>query len=491
MTNKKRKRTTKEKPPDSDLNIQTNQKRKPSQDNTDVKGKAKLVTRLDVAKRLKKRKEFETYTIKNGWESLKPHLIVQIGLNHLLPVIQQASVEGALLAQTIILRCLRENIELPELNQTFFYRCMVQVTRNSEREMHPIPLKKDTCIEEGFKEYKRMRSPDVPWPLKNYCTQALNYAGKDYLTACKNHVVLNFYGRLRKYWKRSLIGCVFQDDKVQGQLQKWLIQLLLSGENVTQEQWDEKMNQTFFVDRPDDALICYCSFHEIRCVLNDAGVFPITKETISKNWRLLLKPLYWIRQHINTCPTATQRDVNVIHEHQPKVKTGKCFRTFSLLPIPSLNAKYMTIDERVLKDLWLMGQKIANVSKCKEPPSEDIEHEIWKKSFTGLKKLKNESGTRFFDCRIQTDGVGASLTWRRPKLQKEDTTVNVKVKEPISCEMEYIGPDPRLRRNNAIQFLNFNIPEITYTAIDPGRSEFIVAVRKNESVPYLQVRSKA
>lgn len=487
MENKKRKRSTKKKPPDSDVKVKSTQKKKPKQDNQNVEGKK--AKRPDVAKRLKERKGLETYTIKNGWASLKPHPIVQIGLNHLLPVVHQASIEGALLAQTIILRCLRENIQLPELNQLFFYRCLVQVTRNNERETCPTPSTKDTCIEEGFKEYKCMRSPDVPWPLKNYCPQALNYAGKDYLTACKNHIVLNFYGRLKKYWQRSLMGCIFQDDKAQGQLQRWLNQLLLSGEEVTQEQWDEKMNQAFLVERPDDASICYCSFHEIRCVLNDVGVFPITKENISTKWQLLLKPLYWIRQHINTCPTATQRDTNAVNDNQPKVKTGKCFRTFSLLPIPSLDAKYMTIDKQVLNDLWSMGKKIAKVSKCKKPPGENIEeHEIWRQSFMGLKRLKNGSGTRYFDCRIQTDGMGASLTWRRPKLQKEAITVNVKVKEPISSENEYIGPDPRLRRNHMNEC---NVPEITYTAIDPGRSEFIVAVRKNESIPYLQVRSKA
>jgi len=496
MENKKRKRATKKKPPDSDVKVNSTPKKKPKQDNKIVEGNAKTVSRPDVAKRLKERKGLETYTIKNGWASLKPHPIVQIGLKHLLPVVHQASIEGALLAQTIILRCLRENIQLPELNQIFFYRCLVQVTRNNEAETCPTPFTKDTCIEEGFKEYKSLRSPGVPWPLKNYCTQALNYAGKEYLTACKNHIVLNFYGRLRKYWQRSLMGCIFQDDKAQGRLQRWLIELLLSGEEVTQEQWDEKMNQAFFVERPDDASICYCSFHEIRCVLNEVGAFPITSENISTKWQLLLKPLYLIRQHTDTCPTASRQDNNAVNDNQPKVKTGKCFRTFSLLPIPSLDAKYMTIDKRVLNDLWLMGKKIAKDSNCKELSAKNIEeHEIWKQSFMGLKRLKNGSGTRYFDCRIQTDGMGASLTWRRPKIQKKDTTVNVKVKEPISSENEYIGPDPRLRRRNSlIQTAKnecCNVPEITYTAIDPGRSEFIVAVRKDESIPYLQVRSKA
>ena len=220
MDDKKRKRSTKKKPPDSHENVKVQRKKKPKQDNTNVEGEAKKISRPDVSKRLKEREGLETYTIKNGWKSLKPHPIVQLGLNHLLLVVQQASIEGALLAQTIILRCLRENIQLPELTQIFFYRCMVQVTRNNERETCPTPSTKDTCIEEGFKEYKCMRSPDVPWPLKNYCTPALNYAGKEYLTACKNHIVLNFYGRLRKYWQRSLMGCIFQDDKAQGRLQR-------------------------------------------------------------------------------------------------------------------------------------------------------------------------------------------------------------------------------------------------------------------------------
>jgi len=497
MNTNKRKRSPKKRPPDK--KVKSTPKKKQKQDNEIVEcveNESKARLRPDVEKRLKDRQDLETFTIKNGWVSLKPNPIVQIGLNHLLPVVHQASIEGALLAQTVILRCLREDIQLPELNQTFFYRCMVQVTRNNEREKCPIPCQKDTCIEEGFKEYKTMRSTGITWPLKNNCTQALNYAGKDYLTACKNHVVMNFYGRLKKYWQRSLMGCIFKKDKMQGQLQRWLIQLLLSGEKVTQEEWDEKMNQAFFVERPDDALICFCSFNDIRCVLDDAGVFPITVKTISTKWQQLLKPLYWMRQHVDTCPTNTRQKANddgsemVIDEHpQLKIKpTGKCFRTFSLLPIPSLDAKYMTIDERVLNDLWMMGNKIANVSKAKKEKVSDPDdkYEIWKKSFLGL-KLKNVSGSRYFDCRIQTDGMGASLTWRRPKVEKETVA-------PISSKMDdYIGPDPKLRKSNPIQptMNNCNVPEITYTAIDPGRSEFIVAVRKDESIPYLQVRSKA
>ena len=95
MENKKRKRATKKKPPDSDVKVNSTPKKKPKQDNKNVDGNAKTVSRPDVVKRLKERKGLETYTIKNGWASLKPHPIVQIGLNHLLPVVHQASIIAA------------------------------------------------------------------------------------------------------------------------------------------------------------------------------------------------------------------------------------------------------------------------------------------------------------------------------------------------------------------------------------------------------------
>ena len=117
----------------------------------------------------------------------------------MLPVVHQASVEGALLAQTVILRCLRAGKNLPELSATFFHRCFMQVTRKNERQTVPPPSSKEKCITKGFSLYKQHRSPSLPWPVKEHCSQALNWAAQRYLTACKNHVVQNFYTRTRKY----------------------------------------------------------------------------------------------------------------------------------------------------------------------------------------------------------------------------------------------------------------------------------------------------
>ena len=182
--------------------------------------------------------------------------------------------------------------------------------------------------------------------MKKNASQALNYAAKGYLTVCKNHVVLNFYGRLAKYWKRCLRNCKFKKKK-KGSFFKWIKTMSLKQEEVSDNEWNSKMTETFLENRPGDSEKCKDSYDKIRTVLIDADVLPITDDNISNNWQKLLKPLLWIRKHIDD-------SINEINEKkEDNQKLGKCFRKFSLLPIPSLDAKYLTIDERVLNDIWM------------------------------------------------------------------------------------------------------------------------------------------
>ena len=370
------------------------------------------------------------------------------------------------------------------------------MTRNGGEEIPSPNTKFGDCIVNGFKEYKSIRTPGIPWPSKLHSTPALNYAGLSYLTACKNHVVLNFYGRISKYWKRCFRNYKFKKRK-KGSFFYWLTKMLLDEMDISDEEWNSKITQIFSKIQPDEIQKCKDSYNNIRQHLLEANVLPFDKDNISKNWQQLLKPLLWIRKHIDECIKETNENEEKIDE---KSKLGKCFRKFSLLPIPSLDAKYMTIDMAVLKDLWSIGikaarQKNLNIDIPSSFQSDEDVYTIWKKSFLRL-KLKNKIETHYFDCRIQTDGMGASLTWRRPKVIKEDKEDEKKKLENQNYE-EYKGPDPRRNANvdenlNVIPNLNVATnPSTTYIAIDPGKKEFIVAVRKNESTPFLQVNSKA
>src|SRR3569832_19001 len=53
----------------------------------------------------------------------------------------------------------------------------------------------------SLSEYNLLRPKHMEHFNYEYINQMLNYAGKDYLTACKNHVVLNISGRVGKAFK--------------------------------------------------------------------------------------------------------------------------------------------------------------------------------------------------------------------------------------------------------------------------------------------------
>ena len=245
--------------------------------------------RPDVSKRREARKGTATYTIKAGWASLDANPAVEAGVSHMLPVVHQASVEGALLAQTVILRRLRAGKNLPQLNATFFHRCFMQVTRNNERQTVPPPSSKEKCIAKGFVLYKQHRSASLPWPVKEHCSQALNWAAQGYLTACKNHVVQNFQSRIRKYWRRMLLGCVPRSRQALSALVRWLTDTLLSGEKLAHAQWEEQVANAF-ADRPHDALVAEFAFRQLQWVFvtragQGAPILPLTKKDIADKWQ--------------------------------------------------------------------------------------------------------------------------------------------------------------------------------------------------------------
>ena len=91
--------------------------------------------------------------------------------------------------------------------------------------------------------------------MKEHCSQALNWAAQGYLTACKNHVVQNFHSRIKKYWRRMLLGCVPRSR----QALSALTDTLLSGEKLTHAQWEEQVAKAF-PDRPHDALVAEFAF---------------------------------------------------------------------------------------------------------------------------------------------------------------------------------------------------------------------------------------
>lgn len=527
-------------PPDAPIPSQSSNHVEPS---TPPPAKRK---RPDVAERLLARKGTATYTIKTGWLGLRAHPAVEVGVQHILPVIHQATIEGALLAQTVVLNCISTATPVPPLDQTFFYRCFTQVTRNNDRETVPPPSRVDQCIAAGFEMYKCARAPSLPWPVKKHCTAALNWAAKDYLTACKNHVALNFKGRIHKYWQRCLWGCVPASRKALNAMKRWLTDIVMSGETVSVEEWTKHVSDTF-PNCPHDTLAAESAFWQLQDVMGKAAtvysqqqkggksLYPLTPITIASRWECLLPVLYWMRAQCDESQREymASKSPEILEETKGSISpmgrghTKGCFRTFSLLPVPSHQAKYMHMDNTVLYDAWALGAAVAREGG-KYPSRSDIlanKPYWWRAAFPGLQHVRspsNATGDRWFDHLLSTDGMGVSLTWRRPA-KRVDTytpldgqglrgrerdstavlsnTVTRKRKRArehvpslsIRGTAKYCPPNSHNPTSNDPVFPDpGGCPQgVTPVGADPGRNELVVAVRHGESTPYVKVTSRA
>ena len=100
--------------------------------------------------------------------------------------------QGYLIMNLHVIRCLEEDLPLPNISQSFCYRCL---TQNAGP---------DSILAETIRQCHELRpeGAGLDNPLKNLSSIAGQVA-KEMLTATKNHIVLNFRPRLEKYVRRK------------------------------------------------------------------------------------------------------------------------------------------------------------------------------------------------------------------------------------------------------------------------------------------------
>jgi hypothetical protein len=110
----------------------------------------------------------------------------------IVPKMSAAVHEALLIANMHVIRCFDEDYPLPDLDLTFFYRCL---SLNATR---------DSCLAETIRQFNELRPagnvPDDRLESLSNISQAL---AKQMLTATKNHIVLNFKSRLEKFVRRK------------------------------------------------------------------------------------------------------------------------------------------------------------------------------------------------------------------------------------------------------------------------------------------------
>ena len=91
-----------------------------------------------------------------------------------------------------VLRRIENNVELPNYNSSYLFRCLTAVCKNESI--------KDNHLDDTFKyHFKPCISTDYKHPFHKNCSLTRSEIARQMLQAVQNHTVLNFQYRIRRF----------------------------------------------------------------------------------------------------------------------------------------------------------------------------------------------------------------------------------------------------------------------------------------------------
>ena len=297
--------------------------------------------------------------------------LLKIRINEFVLNANKIMFESYCLSNLHIIKLINQNKQIPILNQCFFQHCSQMVSYQYKRKNN---LPDDLELLDTFKLYNSCRPEGFQSGFRDNFGAIINYISKDMYIATTNHLVLNFYNRLRKFIRTKydltgeqaykLIKEIYSDEKY-------------SGRNIIIQKWKDKLNNT-----------------------------PPTAFNVKKNPSFILY--------------AYNDILNYFNEHNSEIK-NKEIRVFSLLPSKnSFTMSNITIDKSVLKDIIMSFEEnniiddevISSIynqkSNDRKKATIDDPKLHWKQLFQ-IKNIKEFSGM------IKTDGNSVSILYEKER----------------------------------------------------------------------------
>ena len=327
---------------------------------------------------MKKPPDYKNNDIEDSFKAVKMTLntictndLLKIRINEFVLNANKIMFESYCLSNLHIIKLINQNKQIPILNQCFFQHCSQMVSYQYKRKNN---LPDDLELLDTFKLYNSCRPEGFQSGFRDNFGAIINYISKDMYIATTNHLVLNFYNRLRKFIRTKydltgeqaykLIKEIYSDEKY-------------SGRNIIIQKWKDKLNNT-----------------------------PPTAFNVKKNPSFILY--------------AYNDILNYFNEHNSEIK-NKEIRVFSLLPSKnSFTMSNITIDKSVLKDIIMSFEEnniiddevISSIynqkSNDRKKATIDDPKLHWKQLFQ-IKNIKEFSGM------IKTDGNSVSILYEKER----------------------------------------------------------------------------
>ena len=246
----------------------------------------------------------------------------------------------------------------------------------------------------------------------------LNYAGKDYLTACKNHVVLNISARVGKAFKLffDALPQNFRAEDRNKARRYFMRRMTREGDPEEEEpMWASfkrvptAETRAAVVDYVDHKLERYEDLP-----LDVGGLHPTTR--VEKRWWHYLRWLYDLQ-------LSSQ-------EHDT--------RAFSILPLCTFVSKHVTIDTGILHGLLTRVARRTGRAPPEPLPDFRVDGRAHWESHFKLTRAEGRNTRRDFECMLKTDGYAVSVILSKAKVvAAEGPPPDISL-----CGKRVVGVDP-------------------------------------------------
>jgi hypothetical protein len=351
--------------------------------------------RPDVSERLKRRKTIDEKTVKMKLATICCNAELMKEINIVVEGVTRICVEASRFLNLYVLMKMEHGDSVPEMDQTFFYRAFTAIAGHSYAAIMEV-------FGDALVGYNALRPDSMQRFDTSLITSVISYAARDYMTACRNHVVLNIWNRVKKAFKLWLLALPQQfkaadSNKITMHFMKRLN--LVAGPDDESAMWNSLTKKATLSTQQAVRLYLECNLQKYADLpLDVTGLHPVKR--VEKQWWAYLRWCYDLQQFMET-------------------HGG---RTFSILPLCAFAAKHIKISTCVLHDLLTrVARRTATADPEPLKAFEEHRRMHWESQFD-LSQAEGNNKKKEFEFMLVTDGYAVSVLCSKPKLESSSST---------------------------------------------------------------------
>ena len=355
--------------------------------------------------------------------------VIQIGLNSILSaehkkfentindtVIKCTKIlyDSNKLLQLHILRCLNNNIKVPEINQTYLNRINKVITNCVDSKGQIDDKELLNTYNNYFINYKKLK--------RDFIIPVLNESNNIYITNCGNHISLNFEKRVKLFFKAIIFQYCYKKN-LNLLDNEDLYSLINKCWRCISFKEDTKTIFDLYTINEEYGhlyLIIYNVVEEIIKYLNKIGIDKPYENKLRSKWNQILPLLYHILKYIENYQLLINTDKKL--DITTKNKYLKSIRLFNLLPNKSsFVLEHISINKSTLWGLiklynpkWEVGQ-----IQWQKPGNNDYRIKIFEQMFNISEQTICNFKNKTFKHLITTNGKYCSVHFTKKETMFE------------------------------------------------------------------------